>query len=86
MENNREWKLFDRAQSFGYNYTFSLSDIEKVRRQTKKTHNRIKEQLIIITLHGEKIVVEDFACGYFLLKKTIEDEIESSRLEGFDKK
>ena len=86
------WKIIVNRDSFkvhyifGYNYSFSLADIKKVRRQTKKTYNRIKERLIITTSNGKKIVIEDFACRYISLKETIKNEVESVKLEGFDNK
>lgn len=84
------WKVIVNEESFmvyrllGHNYSFSLADIKKVRRQTKKTYYGIKERLIITTYNGKKVVIEDFAYKYILIKGKMKNELENVKMEGFD--
>lgn len=72
------YPLFARA------YTFTFEDISTVVRQTKKTHKGQAERIIIRTIQGRKIIVENSFTAYFKLVDKIQENVDASKRMGFE--
>ena len=64
-------------------YTFTFSEIVSAARQVKK--NQMKsERIVIKTLSGKRLIVENSEISYKKFAKRIQQEVEKQYLNGFD--